>query len=326
MKLDQESYKEHFRGYVITDCVVRARDIYYFILEPVKDDYDTQTRIVVCVDRPDIDPWDHVGITNMHRMSAGVSHLPKEQFVGVTMNDHVYVMGSGDNDLEDDLKGSESSQLRLAGATADQFLLRGGISRLRTIDGRVFGCGGDRTVICRLEKNSWHYYTEIPGSDNFLAPIGFKDIDGFSANDIYAVGGKGDVWQFNGNRWKRVSFPSDIDLHSLCCARDGSVYIGAESGNVFKGRDENWSMIAEGNLALPFQDMVWHNDMVWCTSDYGLWNIQNDRIISAHVPAGIKVCAGHVSVGDGVMLLAGTSGAALHDGKIWHRIVNYDEF
>ncbi|NHZ66730.1 WD40/YVTN/BNR-like repeat-containing protein [Massilia genomosp. 1] len=327
MKLDQESYEEHFSGFILTDCVVRSKEIFYYVLENIVEDYRTEaiTRIVVSVNMPEIDPWDHVALTSMHRLTAGVSRHPKEQFIGVSMNDHVYVMGAGEDDFEDDLKGSESSQLKLANASADQFLLRGGISRLRTIDGRLYGCGLGRTVIERVERNEWRYHTDLPTSKHFLDPFGFKDLDGFSTNDIYAVGGKGDVWYFDGNIWKQIPFPSNMDLHSVCCGEDGFVYIGAESGNVFKGRGNKWSMIAESNLSLPFRDMVWHQDTLWCTSDYGLWTIKNNHLIPASVPAGIKICSGNLSVGDGVMLLAGERGAAVHDGNEWKRIIDYNE-
>jgi hypothetical protein len=36
----------------------------------------------------------------------------------------------------------------------------------------------------------------------------------------------------------------------------------------------------------------------------------------------VKVCAGHLSVADGVMLMAGTHGAAVHDGQQWQVIFN----
>lgn len=71
--------------------------------------------------------------------------------------------------------------------------------------------------------------------------------------------------------------------------------------------------------------MVWDQDAVWCTFDDGLWTIQHDKLRTADIPIGIKVCPGNLSVGDGVMLLAGESGAALHDGAQWQRLIDFND-
>jgi hypothetical protein len=84
-------------------------------------------------------------------------------------------------------------------------------------------------------------------------------------------------------------------------------------------------MVERGDMTLPFEDIVWHAGRLWCTSDYGLWTLENNRIVRADVPSEIRVCAGNLSAADGVMLLAGTNGAAYHDGERWHSIFLYHE-
>ncbi|WP_426338228.1 WD40/YVTN/BNR-like repeat-containing protein [Pseudoduganella sp. S-14] len=330
MKLDLESYEEYFKGYFITDCVVRNKNIIYFVVQQEDDGDDDSpapmTGIVMCIEKPGAQPWSHVLFKGMRRLLAGVSFVSKEQFVGVTINGRVYSLGSGEKGFEHDLKGVDSKQLKEQNASAEQYLLRGAISKLRTIDGRLYVCGLGRTVIHRIEKNEWHYHLDFPKNKHFLDPVGFEDIDGFSEKDIYAVGGKGDVWHFDGVQWKQIAFPSNMDLWAVCCAGDGEVYIGAESGTVFKGRNNKWKMISRGDMSLPFKDMVWYQGKVWCTSDYGLWVIEKDKVHQADVPASVSSCSGHLSVGDGVMLLAGMYGAALHNGEEWKRIIDYSDF
>ncbi|WP_348945531.1 hypothetical protein ABHF33_02765 [Chitinibacter sp. FCG-7] len=153
----------------------------------------------------------------------------------------------------------------------------------------------------------------------------FEDIDGFSKTDIYAVGGKGDAWHFDGERWQQLPFPSNMQLEAVCCAGDGQVYIGAEQGTVFRGRGNRWEMIYKGQMSLPYRDMVWHDGRVWCTSDYGLWTITDGQHERADVPHKVYSCAGHLSVGDGVMLLAGLWGTMLHDGKEWLPIIDFSQ-
>ena len=154
----------------------------------------------------------------------------------------------------------------------------------------------------------------------------FDDIDAFSANDVYAVGGNGCVWHYDGQAWRECAFPTNMRLYSVCCGGDGSVYVGAQSGTVFKGRGDQWKLISRGDFSLPFKDMVWHAGTLWCTSDYGLWSLQDGRIESVLATDEVLACAGHLAVGDGVMLLAGQSGVSFHDGEMWFNVFNYVDF
>ncbi|QED70800.1 hypothetical protein FTV92_12950 [Escherichia coli] len=65
---------------------------------------------------------------------------------------------------------------------------------------------------------------------------GFSDLDAFSDQDIYAVGGQGDVWRYDGHKWNMCGFPSNEQLSTVVCAPDGNVYIGGEGGNIWVGR------------------------------------------------------------------------------------------
>lgn len=155
--------------------------------------------------------------------------------------------------------------------------------------------------------------------------LGFSDFDAFSESDIYAAGGQGDVWHYDGSAWSQVAFPSNMWIRSVCCGQDGFVYIGAQSGSVFRGRGNEWKLIHRGDLSLPFKDMVWFNDRVYATNDYGLWEIQGESLTRIDEPIEITNCAGNLSVGDGVMLMAGAYGAALHDGQRWTRLFSLIE-
>lgn len=333
MKLDSKNYDRFFKGFSIVDCVVRRKDFCYFILEQEYDEETKtppksklQTRVITYVTQPAKVAtgriWGGKIFTGILMMKAGVSLVPKEQFVGVSLNDRVYVLGSGDDELENDLLGSDSRQLKAANAPREAYKLRGGIRRLKTIDGVLYGCGGGRTVITRQGRNDWYYHIDaIPYEDT-----AFNDIDGFSTSDIYAVGGEGDVWHYDGTQWQPIPFPSNVNLNAVCCGGDGQVYIAsAHLGLFFVGRGNRWKTIQYRQLALPIRDMVWHQGKVWFTNDYGLWTIDNGVISEADVPGKIAAYSGHLSVGDGVMLLAGIYGAAMHDGEQWHAVIDFDD-
>ena len=198
------------------------------------------------------------------------------------------------------------------------------------IDGYLYVCGSGRSVCRRRGINDWEPFCfDLPvptlkeyDDVNLNEAITFLDIDGFNEADMYVVGGQGVVWYLKEKSWHQIDFPSNMYLESVCCAGDGYVYISAQSGTLFKGRDDRWEMIHRGDFTLPFKDMVWHQEQLWCTNNYGLWTLSGKGLVQADIPSEMYVCAGNLSVADGVMLMAGTHGAAFHDGKEWHLIFN----
>lgn len=156
----------------------------------------------------------------------------------------------------------------------------------------------------------------------------FHDIDGFSEDDIYCAGSYGVVCHFDGKDWLLKSMPTNVSLQSLCCAGDGFVYVSGMHGATFKGRGDKWKTLYKGShdanplqgMVLGFKDMVWYEDRVWCTSDYGLWTIKDDKLEEADVPDFVRGCSGNLSAADGVLLLAGYGGAAFKENGQWQQI------
>lgn len=328
MDLSKEQYEENFKGYIVMDCAVRSKDIFYFSLctddslfpdtdemnlkkpENIVDSSIYQRIVSYARILDPEDKWDCEEFAGIGDFSISVSKSPKEQMIGVDHNGVVFVYGSGDNGIEKSIP-----------AWIDGGILRGGVSRCRTIAGHTYIAAGGRTVAKRNKENVW---TSLLKGLPFVykadwKTAGFIDIDGFSETDIYAVGGRGDVWHFDGDAWMQIHFPSNIHLYSACCAGGGEVYISGYQGNTFKGRGHKWRQIHKDSMTIPFKDMIWHENMVWCTSDYGLWQINDEKLSAAEVTSEIKVCAGHLSTCGDVLLLAGHSGAAYKEDGIWHK-------
>jgi hypothetical protein len=322
MYLSTESQEEHFAGFNIVDCTVRSKDILYFVL---REDYTSRpdwsedkepppeskllTRVVnKFLDEPEPESWSHQNLNGFEYLLAGCSNVPKEQFVGVDISGQVYVLGDGDDEIEALIPPWDKGGPR-----------RGAFMKEKNIAGSLYICGGNRSVGKRSGRNKWQSWTKeikTAGKDG----EGFEDIDGFSESDIYCVGGKGEVWHYNGKSWKQVHFPSNINLYTVCCAGDGQVYISGYGGTTFKGRDDAWKQIHKAELSLPFRDMVWYEDKIWCTNDYGIWTIEDEKLGMADLASEIVVCSGNLSVADGLLLVAGYNGAAFKLNGSWNVI------
>lgn len=203
--------------------------------------------------------------------------------------------------------------------------LRTGPANVAIIDGKLYVCGGWRHVSYLNDASEWvsiRHNLPDPPNPRRASRFGFDAIGGFNAADIYAAGGEGDLWRFDGKSWRQCQVPTDMAMESLCCAGDGNVYVGLQSGGLMRGREDEWEVIHEDTMTVSFKDMVWFQDQLWCTSEYGLWTVGKDgKLIDADVPALASACSGNLSTADGILMVAGLNGAAIHDGSKWHRLV-----
>ncbi|WP_348945689.1 hypothetical protein ABHF33_03625 [Chitinibacter sp. FCG-7] len=313
-----DTYSEAFDGFFIYDCALRSSGYCFILVETTKNNNDREPNKRIVGYFPDYEgqpviSWhEYRGFENPHLVIAS---SPKEQAVMVGLSGAVAVLGSGESAMQDYIPGGDEQQPIFGTASA-----------CTSINGYLYVAGGWRHVAKRVDANQWlaiHDRRSMPHptSKNGSSDGGFNGISAFSEEDIYCVGGKGDVWRFDGKKWHQCPMPTNMRLWSVCCAGDGFVYIGAQSGSIIKGRGNNWKVIHQGDLTLPFKDMVWFDNKLWSTSDYGLWTVENDQLIESDLPSDVIACSGNLAVGYGKLLLAGLHGATVYDGKKWERLV-----
>ena len=315
----------------IGSCCVRNKNTFYFISHdttsekhPVIEQADIDKRIIIFlrehVEGERLYSRDMRGFERLHCASP---LKPKSQLVAIDAMGNPIIFGAGDSDFEEELVSTPTGPIR------------GGVRNIRTIGDHVYVVSGRRGVCRRVGKEQWESLCPALGFkvegvkrreqkklDKQTEGWGFDDVGGFSEDEIYACGGSGDVMRYKDGQWKVLEFPSNQQLESICCAGDGNVYIGGQSGSIFMGRDDKWKLLFKGKLSLPFNDLIWYEDKLWGTNSYGLWVLDGDEMVPADITPEIKVCAGHLSAADGVMLLAGSNGAAFREDGKWQLIFN----
>ena len=154
-----------------------------------------------------------------------------------------------------------------------------------------------------------------------IEAVGFNDLDAFSDNDMYAVGGHGDVWHFDGNTWTQMAFPSNMQLATVTCAGDGKVYVSGEGGSLWVGQRSTWELLYEGSSSVLWNDVLWFDGRLWLASDYQLRTL-NGRTLAAVEHEGEAVPAfGHMDARDGLLAVASPWSVMTFDGKTWRTIV-----
>jgi hypothetical protein len=146
-------------------------------------------------------------------------------------------------------------------------------------------------------------------------------MDAFSESDMYAVGGHGDVWHYDGKRWTQMGFPSNVQLGTVTCAGDGNVYISGEGGSLWVGQKSTWKSVYKGSSSILWNDVLWFDDKLWLSSDYQ-FRIWNGKDLEPVMHEGKAVpMNGHMDAYDGLLAIASSEYVMTYDGKVWKTIV-----
>ena len=324
--MEKKNFDSFFRGYHFVGCAVRAKDIIYLVGRKIyRSDDDgrspsesaTEKRIFnLILSCPEESRYGYSGVLGLDKLNIAISQVPKIHSLSIDGNGAVYAMGSGFDNIERSIDFDKHVGPQ-----------RGGVLAIKSIEGVVYGVGWSRSVCQREGPDQWvPIWNQLPvpkvKSTPDLNRYGFSAIDGFSGSDIYAAGGNGDVWHFDGDAWKQIRFPSDMLIYNVCCGGDGAVYIAGHGGTVFRGRGDQWSKICEGIASYWFNDMVWYQDKVWGTNDYGICAFNENGEQKLDLPDFVRSSTGYMAQGDGVLVIAGMYGASMYDGTKWSSLVD----
>lgn len=275
-------------SYLLDDKAIKYNLLCYMRTEPIEEQFFIANDNISGYDFPKIE----------------MTYVPLEQVILFDGSKSSFNSGSGRSEFEDtpDLIGS---------------------IKAKCIGDKIYMAQNKRAVRCRSSEGVWHKIGkndisfEYDLSDFSQFEKGFYDVDGFDENNIYAVGGDGDVWRCIDNEWIQCGFPTNLRVGNVCCAGDGKVYISGTEGITYVGIEDSWDRVKGDTVSLPFKDIVWHEDKVWCSNDYGLWWIKDGLLEAADVPLEVIGCSRSLSSRFGKLLVAGFGGAALHENGEW---------
>ncbi|MCR5882472.1 hypothetical protein LRS03_06180 [Rhizobacter sp. J219] len=116
----------------------------------------------------------------------------------------------------------------------------GPLERIRAIGSSVFACGWAGQIY-RRSGGAWEQFDlgKKAKNHNFMA------IDGFSETDVYAVGLKGVIWHFDGQKWRSVDSPTNQALYDVRCLPNGDLVTCGAEGGVFRGKGQHLQSIGD---------------------------------------------------------------------------------
>jgi hypothetical protein len=340
MIFDKAKWQECIKGFSIFDCAITRADRVFFTLVENKPDRDIIpiTRFLHCMlDQPVAQRFYYRAFDQFSFTYMAFATVPSRELLAVDVSGHVYLYSATHEGLDSELKSPWlNNQITKRN-------MRSSIKSLKRVSGQIYALAKHRQLFLRESRSKWKvlsntldgvpFSMNLKSSDIWGEDQGFNDLSAFSPSDMYAAGGKGDLWHYNGKEWKQITFPSNELLNTICCAGDGQVYITGQNGSLWAGRDDRWKKLQDGEISLPFKDSEWFAGKLYCGNDYGLWvkDEQNQLIPlrdafedDASMNSDIAMSSGRIDISpDGtLMLTAGPQGASLYDGKKWELLFN----
>lgn len=198
-----------------------------------------------------------------------------------------------------------------------------GTQRLKCLWGHTYSVGLAREIYKRVAVGQWEKLDAIPAPAGKFAidAAGFNDLDAFGESDMYAVGGHGDVWHFDGSAWRQMGFPTNEQLATVTCAGDGNVYITSEGGSLWVGQKSTWKLLEQRGSSVLWNDVQWFNGQLWLCSDYMLRVWDGKAIVTPEHEGKPVVMSGHMDAYDGILAVADLWTVSVFDGQQWRKVV-----
>lgn len=156
---------------------------------------------------------------------------------------------------------------------------RGALRCISAVNNEVYAAGLGRQVFKRISTRRWIRFDE-----KIVEPIGseeiggFESIDGYSTNEVYAVGMNGQFYFYDGVAWAQVNGLTNLALEKVLCAPNGSVYAAGQLGIIIKGRGPQWEIIDQDIIDDTVWDLAWFRDKLWLSTVNSLYVTEDDAI------------------------------------------------
>src|SRR5581483_5938989 len=98
---------------------------------------------------------------------------------------------------------------------------------------------------------------------------GFISVDGFGMDEIYAVGHRGEIWMFDGKKWRQIDSPTNLILNCVRCMPSGEVFIGGDGGVMLRGRRNAWKKIKQDVTEEALTSLAGFQDRVYFCTEGG---------------------------------------------------------
>jgi hypothetical protein len=296
-------------GCSITTGVVRYRDLGYIVCTMDKFvEEDLPHSRIFSRDAGQWGGW----TTEWTACSATVCAAPAERFLALGVEGETWVVGGGQASQEPAVQDRQHGPVT-----------RGPLREIRGIvGGHAYAVGTCRQAYRRQAPGRWRCIdqtAQTPVED--IAETSFESIDGFSEQEIYAVGWEGEIWQYDGAAWAQRESPTNLALYKVRCAGDGFAYACGQNGLLLRGRGDRWAVIDHGVTEEDLWGMEWYAGKLFVSSTHYVYELDGGALSLTDFGDEAPDTCYHLSAADGIMWSIGAKDVMEFDGTDWSRVL-----
>lgn len=192
---------------------------------------------------------------------------------------------------------------------------------IKPIGNEVFAVGMARQVYKRQKGGTWIRCDQGARGEKGIWDIaGFKSIDGFGVNSIYAVGFKGEIWFYDGHRWQALDSPTNVKLEKVKCLHPNDFFIAGAKGTLIKGSKNKMKIIPNNVTKSTLWGLEYYNGKTYLSDRKDVYVFSGGEIEKIDMQLGKKITTCYLHANDGVLWSVGDRDVAVFDGNTWSEI------
>ena len=310
-----ENWEKIFCDYAIVDCAIREKNIIYIQAVSSTDKPGMRQVTLVDLDNDETLAYSSIQFPSAFTSVLGTSTSPISQGLLIDcLGGFALPSGGGKTSWDSETVARDTVAV---------------IQKIKRIDGYAWAVGLRRFVSKRFNIGDWRpvmngISSGVAAANGSAFDYGFNDIAGFTENDIYAVGGQGDIWHFDGHVWQQCGFPTNDKLTNVVCADDGFVYVASRK-RIWRGKLNKWESVDIPELKGELNDLCWFNHALWGIGQHDFFSWASGTINDYFICNGEQIRpSGTMDCNDALLIIASYTNVWSFDGSEWYNTVpNY---
>jgi hypothetical protein len=245
--------------------------------------------------------WMDCGSTDWKCAGMTIVNSPTERMLAISEDGEVYTYVA-----------STTTEERITPAPA---ALRG----VTTIDGKALAFGMRRQAYLRTDEGVWSamHGPELSGGE----AAGFEAACGPHTSEIYAVGWRGQIWQYDGSKWIPRDSPTNVILTGCTLHDDDSIYICGQDGTIIRGRSDSWTVLRQEEFSEDCWAIHSFGSKVYVATLTSLYELADDKVIPVSAANVIAATFHTLTSAEGILWSIGEEDAIFFDGSTWKRAI-----
>lgn len=203
----------------------------------------------------------------------------------------------------------------------------GYLRAIREIGDSLFACGYNDQVYQRKD-GQWISLTMLPLRHRDVLkeePGMFESIDGFSEQNVYTVGLRGQVFHWNGAAWRQIEVNTDEGLNCVRCYGTDEVWIAGDNGTLLKGNAmAGFKDVSAYTDNMAIYSLAKFQGQVYLGTREGLHVYDGQSIQEVDSGLDPEIDTYTVDAVEGALWSVGSKDIVTFDGHTWTRIDHPD--